>query len=54
MQIKKKKKKLKKAKQAHLVASLLGLLLDPEDGGSTFLRSVGEFIRAYKASHPTR
>jgi hypothetical protein len=33
---------------------LLGLLCDPEDGGSIFLRSVGGLTLNYTALQPTR
>jgi hypothetical protein len=29
-------------------------LINPEDGGSTFLQNVGELLLAYKASHPRK
>jgi hypothetical protein len=32
----------------------LGSLFDHEDGGSTFLQSVGKFLQSYTASHPRR
>jgi hypothetical protein len=35
-----------------LAACLFGLLLDPEDGGSKFLRNVGKLQPDYTASHP--
>jgi hypothetical protein len=31
---------------------LLGLLFDPEDGGSVFLQNVSELIPDYTVSHP--
>jgi hypothetical protein len=34
------------------VALFLGLLFDPEDGGSTILRNVDELLPMYTASHP--
>jgi hypothetical protein len=33
---------------------LLGLLLDAEDGGSMFLRTVGKYLPDYTSSHPRR
>jgi hypothetical protein len=36
----------------HVLSYLLGLLLEPEDGGSsTFLRNVGELLPDYMALH---
>jgi hypothetical protein len=32
---------------------LLGLFLEPEVGGSNFLRNVGKLLSHYKASHPS-
>jgi hypothetical protein len=31
-----------------------GFFLNPEDGSSTFLRNVGEFLSDYTALHPKR
>jgi hypothetical protein len=39
---------------SHSASWLLGLLLDPEDGGSTFLRNVGKLLPDYITSHPRR
>lgn len=36
------------------VVLAVGLLCDTEDGGSTFLRNVNEFVRDYIASHNRR
>jgi hypothetical protein len=33
-------------------AGLLGLLFEPEDGGSTFMRNAAELQPHYSASHP--
>jgi hypothetical protein len=33
---------------------LLGILFEPEDGGSMFLQNVGELRPGYTASHPGR
>jgi hypothetical protein len=42
--------------EGHLILAgyLLGLFLDPEDGGSTFLRNVSELLSNYTVLHPRR
>jgi hypothetical protein len=37
-----------------VLALLLGLLFNPEDGDSMFLRNVSKLLPHYLASHPTR
>jgi hypothetical protein len=34
-------------------ACLVGLLIDPEDGGSMFFRNFGKLLQDYKPSHAT-
>jgi hypothetical protein len=41
-------------KSVLLATFLVGFFLDPEDGGSMFLRNVSELLPNYTASHPFR
>jgi hypothetical protein len=38
---------------SHSDTATSALFSNPEDGGNTFLRKVGEFILSYTASHTT-
>jgi hypothetical protein len=45
------KLRIKKVKLYFLGCFLLGILIDSEDGGSTYFRNVGGLLRDYTASY---
>jgi hypothetical protein len=50
--------KCKPSKQQKVYAAgtglcVLGLVVDPEDGGSSFHRNIGKLLPEYVAAHPT-